>query len=581
MFSLAVRPSLLTLLVLVLVLAACAPPQSTVPPSTATPATPAQATPVSATATAPPSTTTGGTLTIGWGGAPDSLNPGAGYLPESFDIWEVTYETLLTLDHKGNYAPWLATAWEPSADGKVWTITLREGSTWHDGTPLTAEDVVFTFQMIMGFEAFGLAKEYTTRFQEVEPLDPQTVRISLEAPVANMEERLVSVYILPRHIWEQFKDDEQAALEFGNDPLIGSGPFKLAAYQQGEFVRLVANKAHWAAPKIDEIIYRSFANPDALVQALKAGEVDLITQVPATTVDTLRADANLRVVTAPGLSLRTIAFNLLDPANCPPEATCSGHPALRDVHVRRALAHATDKQQLIVAGTMGLARPGLTLVPPTMGTAFNTALQDYAYDPELARQLLEENGYKDSDGDGIREMPNDPSTPLRFRLYIPSDQDSGSREGELLAEMWQEVGVQLDIQVLEPDTVTTLCCPAFDHDILLWGWTAGRDPASLLSLVLSRAISDGTNETGYANLMYDQRYDEQATTRDNVRRTQLIHQLQEILLRDLPYIVPYTNDDIQAFRTDRFSGWVLPAGNGPLYLQDRESLTTVQPLATP
>jgi peptide/nickel transport system substrate-binding protein len=242
-----------------------------------------------------------------------------------------------------------------------------------------------------------------------------------------MEYRLSVIYILPEHIWEKFKD-EKAATEFENTEMIGSAPFKMEQYKQGEFTKLLANKEHFAgAPKIDEVIFKTYANPDALVQALKAGEVDMISELPNTTIASLKNESNIKVESGESRDLRDIYFNIVDKQHCPKDAKCTGHPALKDVKVRQAQAHAIDKQQLIDVALLGLGTPGLGLVPASMGDWFNGSLQDYPYDPEKAKQILEEASYKDTDGDGIREMPGGPKQPLKFRFNIPSDILTGAR----------------------------------------------------------------------------------------------------------------------------------------------------------
>jgi peptide/nickel transport system substrate-binding protein len=588
-----------TLLIALLaaVLAACGGAAPEVPPTAApaapaaepTAAAPAAAEPTAAPAaepptaapaaepTAAPAAAGGGTLTIGIGGAPDSLNPGAGYLAESFDLWELTYDRAVQMDLKGQYHPSLAESYTASDDGKTWTLKVRQGVKWHDGKPLTAEDIAFTYNMIIGIEEFGFIKSYTTHFVSAEVTDPTTVKLTLDAPVGNMEFRLSVIYILPKHIWEQFKD-QKAITEFANEQLIGTGPFSAEEYKQGEFTRLKANKEHFETPpKIDEVIFKTYANPDALVQALKAGEVDMISELPNTTIASLKSDASITVVSGGARDLRDIFFNVVTPENCPKDdGKCTGHPALKDVKVRQALAHATDKQQMIDVSLLGLGEPGLGLVPNSLGQWYNSSLQDYAYDPEKAKQILEEAGYKDTDGDGIREMPGDAANPLRFRFHIPSDILTGAREGEMIAAMWKEVGVQIDVQVLEADTVTSICCPAFDYDVILWGWSSGADP-DLLNVVTTGEIPTGTSETGYSNPEYDKLFEEQETTLDQAKRKEIIWKMQEIILRDVPYIIPYYDQTVQAYRNDRFQGWVNDEG-AVLYLPDRTSLTAITPV---
>jgi peptide/nickel transport system substrate-binding protein len=584
-----VRFLTLTLLV-ALMLAACGAPQGatqgnapTATGPTAAPSTDAQPTapptdaqpttaPADAQPTAAPSAG-GGTVRFGENASPDSLNPGAAYLSEAFDLFDLVYDSLIATDLRNRPIARLATKWEGSEDGKVWTFTLSEGAMWHDGQPLTAEDVAFTFTMINGFEAFALQKGYVDGLVSAEATSPTTVVLTYDAPAADWLERFSSVYILPKHIWETFAD-EQAAVDFQNTEMIGSGPFKLAEFKQGEFSRLTAIKDHYATPpQIDEVIFKVYQNDDAMVQALKAGEIDAMGVSPSL-VRALQGEANIKVEIGNQLSLSDIIFNVTTKENCPPEGgVCSGHPALKDVKVRQALAHATDKQQLIDVMLLGLGTPGVSLVMPGHGEGFNSSLTDYAFDVAKANAILDEAGYADSDGDGVREMPGDPSTPLSLRFSWPADQNpEGQRFAELLGDMWKQAGVELTPQGLEADALTSICCPAFDFDVILWGWGAGADPASLLYILTTDEIPTGTSETGYANPEYDALFTQQRGTADVAARKELLWKLQEIALRDVPYIIPYYPQAIGAYRTDRVAGFEFDP-EGLLTLDSRYQLT--------
>ncbi|NWG18750.1 MAG: ABC transporter substrate-binding protein [Chloroflexi bacterium] len=531
--------------------------------------------------TAPPASgqtpATGGVLRVARTAAPDSLNPGAAYLAEAFDLFVLVYDTLITTDLLNQPQPQLAKEWSVSDDQRSWTFKLHEGAMWHDGKPLTAEDVAFTFNMIKEFDSFALIKDFTTSVETIETPDPTTVIITFEQPVANWVERFNGVFILPKHVWEQFPDTA-TALEFENREMIGSGPFKMVEYRQGEFTRLAAVKDHYLdPPNIDEVIFRVFTNDDAAVQALRAGEVDLASP-PNTVIRALQSEANIKVEIGNALSLSDIILNVTDPENCPTEAggKCTGHPALRDVRFRQALAHATDKQQFIDVLLLGLGEPGISLVTPGHGEAFNDNLQDYAYDVARANQILDEAGYTDSDGDGVREMPGDPATPLKLRFTYPSDQFAGDgpRFSDLLSGMWKQIGVELVVQPFDADTVTSICCPTFDFDVIRWGWGAGPDPASLLYITTTEQIPTGISETGYSNPEYDALFVEQGTTVDEAKRIELLHKMQEILLRDVPYIIPYYPQNVEAYRSDRFQGWLIEP-DGLLSLSGRTNLTRV------
>jgi peptide/nickel transport system substrate-binding protein len=366
--------------------------------------------------------------------------------------------------------------------------------------------------------------------------------------------------------------------------MIGSGPFKIQEYRQSEFVHLVANREYWGTQaKVDAVVFQTFENQDALVQAIKTGQVDMITEMPNTAIASLRNAENVQVVTGAPLSpdISDIAFNLILPENCPTAdgGVCSGHPALQDRNVRLALAHATDKIKLIDVVLLGLGDPGLTLVARQYGAFFNSDLEDYTYDVALANQILEDAGYKDTDGDGVREDAE--GRPLNFRLNYPSDSTTAPREAELLSEMWSEIGVTVEIQPLDGDALTAVCCPAFDYDIFIWGWGGDPDPGFQLSIYLGSEIPSGLNETGYSNPVYDELYTQQATELDPDARRAIIWEMQRIVLEDVVYIIPWYGQSVQAFRTDRFQGWIIDQVK--VALEDPSSLLMVEavPAATP
>jgi peptide/nickel transport system substrate-binding protein len=142
--------------------------------------------------------------------------------------------------------------------------------------------------------------------------------------------------------------------------------------------------------------------------------------------------------------------------------------------------------------------------------------------------------------------------------------------------MWRAVGVNIQIQALDSDTLTSVCCPAFDYDVIRWGWGVDPDPAFLLGVALCREVESGFNETGYCNTTYDELYDQQNVQTDPAQRAETIREMQRILVEDVPYIVPYYSQITEAFRIDTFTGW--PTGNPTLGLESPESLTVIRPV---
>jgi peptide/nickel transport system substrate-binding protein len=516
------------------------------------------------------------TVRIGWAGSPDTLNPGMAILVEAYTIFELVYDSMYELNLDGSFKLSLAESVEVSDDGRIYTFKIRDGVKWHDGKPLTAEDVAFSYNLYKDTPEYPyLNGYYTPYFESIEATDKNEVVLTLTEAIPNIESQLVFLYVLPKHIWEGVDK-----LEYENVEMVGSGPFMMVEYVQNEFVRLKANKEHFAAPpKVDEVIFQTFENQDALVQAIKTGQVDMITEMPNTAVAALKNAENVEVVVGaplgPGVS--DIIFNQVEEENCPKEegGICSGHPALRDRNVRLALAHATDKRKIIDVILLGLGTPGLTLIPDGLGVWYNDAIKDYEYDVAKANQILDEAGYKDFDGDGVRELP-DKSRSLTFRMYWPSDSLTAPRMAELLNQMWEQVGVALEMQAVDPDALTAQCCPAFDFDIMLWGWSSDPDPSALLYVYTTEAIPTGSSETGYSNPVYDELYAKQQTTLDFDARKEIVWQMQKIVHDDVVYIIPYYEQNTQAYRADRFTGWI--TDQPKVELSDVTSLTVIEPV---
>jgi peptide/nickel transport system substrate-binding protein len=308
------------------------------------------------------------------------------------------------------------------------------------------------------------------------------------------------------------------------------------------------------------------------VQALRTGQVDMITEMPATAVASLRNDGDITLVVGPPAApdIADIIFNQVAPEKCPPDdGVCSGHPALRDRAVRLALAHATDKQQIIDVILLGLGNPGLTLVADSLGVWYNDTLADYTFDLAEANRILDDAGYLDTNNDGVREMP-DGARDLTFRLAWPSDSTGAPRMAEILNGLWAQVGVKTELQALDPDALTAVCCPAFDYDVILWGWGSDPDPAFLLSVMTTGEIPTGMSETGYSNPVYDDLFAQQAVALDQAQRREIIWEMQRIVHEDVVYIIPYYASNVQAFRNDGFQGWITDAGK--VELSDLSSL---------
>jgi len=515
---------------------------------------------------------------IGWSNGPDSLNPGVAWLAEAYTIYELVYDSMYDLNLDGTFTLSIADSVSVSDDGRTYTYKIKPGIKWHDGRPFTAKDIAFSYTLYKNHADFPLLNSYTKHFISSEAPDDTTLVLKLDQAIPNMESRLILLFILPEHLW---KDHVEKAAEFENLAMIGTGPFMMKEYRPNEFINLATNaEYHGGRAKVDEVIFQVFSSPDVMVQAIKTGQVDMITEVPYTGVDVLKNADNMRVAVGVSLApdLADIVINQVAPENCPSETgggVCSGHPALRDKQVRLALAYATDKKKLIDLVLMGYGTPGIALIPDGMGEWFNNTIKDFEFDTEKANRLLDDSGYKDVNGDGIRDKP-DGTKPLEFRLNWPTSSIVALRMAELLGEMWRQIGVSLIPQAVEADALTSRCCPALDYDLMIWGWAADPDPDTLLIIPVTGQIVTGYNETGFSDPHYDSLYARQATELDHGKRLHMVWEMQQIVHDEVVYIVPFYYQQVQAYRSDRFKGW--PDNEIKLALEDPSSLMVIEPV---
>jgi peptide/nickel transport system substrate-binding protein len=267
----------------------------------------------------------------------DGFNPFKIVEIPSYEVMGLTYDYLVDFSPKDSSpAPGLADSWETSDDGLTWTFHLNEDAKWHDGKPVTSEDVAYTFRRILK-EKQGLYIDYVRQIEKIETPDKHTVVFKTKDPSVQMLSMLV--YILPKHIWKDVPADETKT--FKNEPAIGSGPFQAVEWKEGQSVRLKANPDYFrGAPHIDEIIFQLYDNDDTMVQALKNGEVDYIQAIPINLFKSLENQEGIETNSAPDPGFTELGFNLYEPT---PEAieefgapkTSTGNPALLDPLVTR------------------------------------------------------------------------------------------------------------------------------------------------------------------------------------------------------------------------------------------------------
>jgi peptide/nickel transport system substrate-binding protein len=529
-----------------LLLAACGgTPEPTQAPEPTAAEEPTQA--AEPTEAPPPETGEPVTLRVGTTYIWDTANPTYGWY--GYNLRYLIYDTLVEEAGIGRFIPGLAESWDVSDDGLVWTFKIREGVTFHDGTPLNAEEVAWSLNWTLEYEPETFAF-YLANFAEIVALDDTTLQVTLSDPVGNMEYLLMYVWILPRSVWEGMTYDD--IMEFEDlSAGIGTGPYKLTEWVEGEYLILEANEDYWrGAPAIDRVVWQEFATEDAMVQALQAGEIDVADDIPRTAVPTLQDAENIEVPIMESTVIDELILNSHEAGTQP--------ASLNDPAVRLAIAHAIDKQQIVNVAFLGYAEPATVVIPTSLGDWHNSEIQGVPFDLAEGNRILEEAGYLDSDNDGVREDLE--GNPLEYRLNS-EDGATETRILEIISDGLAQIGISAPPAPMDPDSLIALY-PAFDFDLILWGWGLDPDPDfAMLIFTCDEREEGGWNDSGYCDEEFDEMYFEQGITVDHEARRALIWQMEEKLFTDKPYITLDYQKYVQAYRSDRFTGFGLEAGD--------------------
>ncbi|MGL6278874.1 MAG: ABC transporter substrate-binding protein [Gaiella sp.] len=526
-------------------------------------------------------------LTVGVQNDYDSLNPVVGVEVPDFEVWNLHYATLTDKaadDFKT--VPGLAESWTTSEDGRTVTYTLREGLEWSDGTPLTAEDVAYTINRARAEQWLN----YTSTVQNLkaEATDDRTVVVT--SSVDDPKLPTMDVYIVPKHVFEQY--DEKALPKWDGVTDVGSGPYVLNEAKRNQFWSMSVNPSYWGwegkDPPIDEVLFRFFSNGDAMVAALEKGEIDAAHDIPAESYASLEGQEGIVVLQGEQGGFTEISVNGGRPEDKRVDGIGNGNPALSDLAVRQAIAHAIDKQVLIDRVSAGLGRPGTTISPsanPVWIPEIPEADQ-YTFDLDKAKQLLDEAGYTDEDGNGIREGEDGKDIVLTY--YILSDSTTGPGNAEFVTGWLEQIGLGTELKTVSSSKLTEIIGKG-DYDLFQWGWTPYVDPDPMLSYFtcdqLSMDPEDPTNyynDANWCSPTYDAGYKKQNTELDRDLRIETVHEMLTEFYASATYNVISYEGDLQAYRTDRFEGWLRqPAEIGPvLFSNSSPTYVNLTPVAS-
>jgi len=459
-----------------------------------------------------------------------------------------------------------------SEDGLTWTFNIRDDVTWHDGTPLTAEDIAWSFTYFVE-NRVGAYAGYLPDDPTFEAPDPTTLVWNMTVPTSAP---LAPAWapVLPKHVWEGF-DDIKVAKEYENVPAVGSGPFQLVEWEKDQFYRFEANEDYWnGAPQIDEVIFRVFENEETKVLALRQGEIDFVDTVSPALFESLQDQENIATHRAVAAGFTSLSFNF---GGQGPQA--SNHPALQDVVVRRAIAHAIDKEELVERVRAGYATPGTTIVAPLSPFHYEPTEDEFInFDLAEANRLLDDAGYADTDDDGVREMPGG-GDPLVFDTVVIPTVESSVPSGRVISQWVSQIGISMELRPVSEDKYYDLWRSG-DFDAYIWGWTPDPDPNFILSIFTTDEClswSDGC----FTDPEYDEMYEAQQRAESLEERKEIVNEAQQFVYDEVPEIVLFYSNTLQAYRTDTFEGYIVaPDPDGWLLFQyGADSYLTVHPVS--
>ncbi|WP_017559909.1 ABC transporter substrate-binding protein [Nocardiopsis baichengensis] len=510
------------------------------------------------------------TLTVAISQPVDTLNPFLAQLLISTSIHKSVYDPLVAYDAETNEPTGaLAESWDTSEDGLTWTYTIRDGMTWTDGEPITAEDPAFTFNAMMeDSEAATANGNAVANFEKVTAVDDSTLEIELAEPQATMLS--LDVPIVPEHVWSEVEDFG----EFTNEdfPVVGSGPFTITGHEPNQSITLEANPDYWrGALGFERLVFRYFADKDAEVEALRKGEVSLAAGLTPAQADSLEGQEGITVNNATGKRFQ--AFTINPGAQTQDgEEFGDGHPALQDKTLRQAIMMAIDKDELVENVYGGYAEPAEGYIPKRYDTYYwePEGEDRLDFDPDAANAMLDEAGYETGD-DGVRTSPD--GDRLELRMHVHNDRPDYVSMGKIFVERLADIGIEVDNRTVDPGVLSDALYDA-EYDLIWTGWSVNPDPDYVLGIHTCDALPEepGTmrGDAYFCDEEYDELYERQlAEWEDPGQRAEYIKQMQAVLYEEaVVNVVTYANT-MEAYRSDQIaSTQVQPDPGGNLWGQD-------------
>ncbi|WP_028586741.1 peptide-binding protein [Desulfocurvus vexinensis] len=463
----------------------------------------------------------GGTYVTASIGEPSNLIPPLASDSASHEVASLLYVSLLKYNKNLEIEPRAAKSFEVLDGGRLIRFELRPGILWNDGQELTAEDVEFTYKLYIDPEVPTAYAESYKQVREFKITGRYTFEVRYDKPLARALTSWM-LDILPKHVLEN-----QNILDtpFARAP-VGAGPYRLTEWTQGSRLVLTANPDYFEGrPHFDRVIYRIIPDQATMFMELKARNLDLMDLTPQQySFQTSGPDweANFRKYQYLSFGYTYVGYNL-------------SNPMFADVRVRRAFAHAIDKQAIVKGVLLGLGQP--TIGPYKPGTwVYNDAIRDYPFDPEAARALLAGAGWTDTNGDGVLDKDG---RPFEFTLMTNQGNESRIKAATIIQANLAAIGVRVKIRTVEWSAFIKEFIDKGRFEALVMGWNIIIDPDLYNVWHSSQAEPGGLNFVGYKNPELDALLDEGRHLLGQAERKAVYDKVQQLLHEDQPYTFLY------------------------------------------
>jgi peptide/nickel transport system substrate-binding protein len=448
----------------------------------------------------------------------------------TFTVVDLLFPSLMTeqpdyQQHPPSFAPALASSWEFSADNRDLTFHLRPDARWSDGVPVTADDVRFTFSVQKNPELGGAGLEYKSFIQRVDVLDPHTVRFHFSKVYPYQLMDANDGHIIPAHAWGDVPASKWQTTDF-EARLVTGGPFRVASHTPQQTLIVSRDPLYWGRPQpyLDSLVFRVIPDASAQVRQLIAGDVDLVPFVPPQEADRVRRDDRLELVEFPSRSWGFIGWN-------------NRSPLFSDRRVRRALTEGINRRAAVDSVYHGFARLSNGPILSTMW-AYNHDLSVPPYDPDDARALLAEAGWRDTDGDGILDHDG---RPLAFDLLYPSTNAIRRDLAVLIQADLARIGVRVRPTPMEFAAFVARQ-ESGNFQAVLGAWTEGTR-IELASVWATAGKDQGSNNfIGYSDPEVDRLIEAARGESDHTHAKVLYDRIQELIVADQPVTFLYEAD---------------------------------------